>query len=526
MAFDPLQYLKEDEPTESAFDPSSYITQDNRDIPTDEEFGEIKGYMEPTRELSLTQQAINKAGEIMSGGGQKVYSEYATPEDIEYEKQSKIKALAEVPYSIGGDLLALASSGAGEVAELFGAENKDFSERMATSYFRPEISEKGQKYKEKTLENLQALGPFSGDLGALSRLKAPVSGIPKSQFTHQLAVKTAEKLSEGKKAIGKGIDLTKANVAHVYNSMTPVKQTVDKATGVVKTFTDAGKDVVKAAGSKMKIEPNKAAAEYFMNKALNPTIVQHSSGAGKNATNYMLNNRINPTKSGVEFIENDITKINKQVDNIINANRNKTIRKSHIFDNLDDARNKFVEQVDNVDDITAFDKVINNFKERFKGQTISVKRAHEIKKNTYQQINKKYGEMGTAQVEAQKQVARLLKEEIERLTSKNGINSVRDLNKKISEAVDTLDVVTRRQFLNSNKSTFHGLSLIAHDPTLGAIQHFQTSSLARSAIGNMFNKIATESPISKYTGNVLASPFRMDDVNKLRAYSLLGPDQE
>jgi hypothetical protein len=186
MEFDPLQYLKEDEPKESAFDPSSYITQDNRDIPTDEDFGEIKGYQEPTRELSLTQQAINKAGELMSGGGQKVYSEYATPEDIEYEKQSKVKALAEVPYSIGGDLLALASSGAGEVAELFGAENKDFSERMATSYFRPEISEKGQKYKEKTLENLQALGPFSGDLGALSRLKAPVSGIPKSQFTHQV----------------------------------------------------------------------------------------------------------------------------------------------------------------------------------------------------------------------------------------------------------------------------------------------------------------------------------------------------
>lgn len=516
MAFDPLEYLKKnrDIEQESVFDPTAYLSKNSpQDIPTDEEFGEIKGYQEPTRELSLYQKAINKAGELMSGGGLKVYSEYATPEDIEYEKQSKIKALAEVPYSIAGDLAALASSGAGEVAEIFGAEDKTFGQRISESVYRPEISEKGQNYKEKFLENLQALGPFSGDLGALSRLK-PVSGVP-NQVTYKVATKTAEQLAKGEKAIRKGVDLTKTNLAHIYNSLTPVK-----------TAVESGKDVLKSVANKMKIEPNRATAEYFMSSALKPTIAQHRSGAGNNAVKYMLENKLNPTNSGVNFIEKDLTKLNKQVDNIIELNKNKTIRKTHIFNNLDDVRDKFAKQVDNEADLKAFDGVINRFKNRFKGRTINTKLAHEMKKNTYKQLNKKYGEMKSAEVEAQKTIARLLKEEVERTTSKNGINQIKDLNDKITKTFDTLDVVTRRKFMDSNKDTFHGLSLLAHDPVVGTIQHFQATGLAKSLLAKPFYKMAKDAPVSRYAGGLITSPLKMDNINRARAYSLLGPDQE
>lgn len=510
MAFDPLEYLKKnrDIEQESVFDPTAYLSKNSpQDIPTDEEFGEIKGYQEPTRELSLTQKAINKAGELMSGGGLKAYSEYATPEDIEYEKQSKLLASGEAVKGIGGDLLAATSAGVGTGLDyiLDGVVDKPFGQRMGESVFRPELSEKAQNYKDKFLENLQALGPFSGPLGNLQRL-TPVQGMP--SVTRQLPIinkaveTTAKGIAQGEKVASKGIDLTKAAAANVYN--------------------------------KINFKGNEKIANYLMKSALKPTIAQHQSGASQNAVNYMLKNGINPTEGGVKFIERDLTRLNKQVDDLISANKNKTIRKSHIFDNLDDAREKFALQVDNAADLKAFDGVIDRFKARFKGRTIDTKLAHEMKKNTYRQINKKYGEMKSAEVEAQKQIARLLKEEVERLTSKNGINQVRDLNKQIAEAVDTLDVVTRRSFMDSNKNPFGGLSLLAHSTEVAAIQHFQSIGIPKSQIARMFNYIAKEAPVSSTIKNLAKPPYRAgkqvinasSEADTLRLLGLLGRDQE
>ena len=508
MAFDPLQYLKQDEPKESAFDPSSYILANApQDIPTDEMLGTTIGQATPTRELTTGQKAVNVLGDIASMGGQKVYSEYATPEDIAYEKQSKLKAAAEVPYSVGGDILAAISSGTGTALDyaMDGQVDKSFGERMATSSYRPEISEKGETYKQKFLENLQALGPFSGPLGNLQRL-TPVKGAP--SLSRQLPVinkaveTTAKAITQGEKAVSKGIDLTKAAAANVYN--------------------------------KINIKGNENVAQYLMKSALKPTIAQHRSGAAQNATNYMLEKGLNPTEGGVKFIENDLTKLNTQVDDIVNSYKNTPIKKTNIFNNLDNARNTFANQVDNAADLKAFDAVITRFKNRYLNKPITVKEAHELKKGTYKQINKKYGELSNAETEAQKTIARLLKEEVERLTSKNGVNRIRDLNQQIKKGVDTLDVVTRRNFMDSNKDTFHGLSLLAHDPMVGTIQHFQATGLFKSLAAKPFQYFAKEAPVSTAVKDVIRAPYkagsslmeRTSDVDKLRAMGLLGPYQE
>jgi hypothetical protein len=504
MAFDPLEYIRENTQQQAAFDPSAYISANApQDIPTDEMLGTTIGQATPTRELTIGQKAVNVLGDIASMGGQKVYSEYATPEDIAYEKQSKLKAAVEVPYSVGGDLLAAISSGTGTALDyaMDGQVDKSFGERMATSSYRPEISEKGETYKQTVLENLGALGPFSGDLAAIQRL-APVQGAP--SLSRQLpainkAVETTAKtMTAGEKAVNKSIDLSKAAAANIYN--------------------------------KVNFQGNEKIAQFLMKSALKPTIAQHRSGAGQNATNYMLKNGLNPTENGVKFIEKDLTQLNKQVDNIINANKNKTIRKTHIFNNLDDVRNKFAQQVDNEADLKAFDGVINRFKSRFNNQNITIKSAHEMKKNTYKQINKKYGELSNAQVEAEKTIARLLKEEIERVTSTNGVNQIKNLNKQISETVDTLDVVTRRHFMDSNKDTFHGLALLTHDPMIGTIQHFQATGLAKSLLAKPFKYVADEAPISTAAKDIVRAPYllttKSSNVDKLRALGLLSPYAE
>ncbi len=508
MAFDPLEYIKENTQQQAAFDPSAYISANApQDIPTDEMLGTTIGQATPTRELTTGQKAVNVFGDIASMGGQKVYSEYATPEDIAYEKQSKLKAVAEVPYSIGGDILAAISAGTGtayDYATGLGKVDEPFSQRFATSSYRPEISEKGETYKQKTLENLGAVAPLS-EFNALSRLN-PVAGQP-SQFRQYAAVNkpieaAAKAIAATEKVAAQGIDLTKAASANLYN--------------------------------KINIKGNEKIAKYLMNSALKPTIVQHRSGAATNATNYMLKNNINPTNAGVTFIEKDLTRLNKQVEDIINKQAKQTIRKTHVYDNLDDARNTFVKQVDNESDLKSFDAVIDRFKERFKNKPITLKEAHDIKKGTYKQLNKKYGELSSSEVEAQKTIARLLKEEVERLTTTGNKNVIKDLNRQLKEAVDTLDVVTRRHFMDSNKDTFHGLSLLAHDPLIGTIQHFQATGLAKSLAAKPFNYIAQEAPLSGILGNTIKAPLTaaqkvnqaFSSTDKLKALGLLNPYTE
>lgn len=505
MAFDPLQYLKNNQQEEVAFDPSAYISKNApSDVPTDEMFGAIEAPVK-TRELTTGQKISNVLGDVASMGGQKVYSEYATPEEIAYDEESKLGAGYQAGKSIIGDVLALGSAGTGEIAEKIGlADEKPFAQRFAESSYHPDISEKAQTYKEKFMENLQAAGPLN-EFGALNRLRPGIQEAPSTLRALpgvNKTVETSAKLAvKGQEAANKAIDLTKSAMANAYN--------------------------------KINIKGNEKIAKFFMNQALSPTITQHTSGAGENAVNYMLRNNLNATKGGVKYIEDDITKLNSQVDDIINATKGKTIRKNHIFKNLDDARNKFVQQVDNEADLKAFDAVINRFKDRFNNKTISVKEAHDLKKGTYARLNKKYGELGSAEVEAQKTVARLLKEEVERMTTKNNVNRIKDLNGKIREAVDTLDVVTRRTFLDSNKKTFHGLSLLAHDPTLGAVQHFSNTGFVLSNIAKPFNWVATKAPLTGLIKNTAKAPYlvgkeldkALSPIEKLRYTGLLSAGQ-
>lgn len=148
----------------------------------------------PKRELTKLQKGINFVGDVLSGGSQQVYSERPTQQDLEYEKQSKLKAAAEVPVQLISDIASVVSAGAGTAGDFVADGEVDipFSQRFQNSIFQYDASKKGQNYYQKTLENLDATIGLN-ELSALGRLKA-VEGAP-------LTTKPLPKLPKYQRAI-------------------------------------------------------------------------------------------------------------------------------------------------------------------------------------------------------------------------------------------------------------------------------------------------------------------------------------
>jgi hypothetical protein len=95
-----------------------------------------------------------------------------------------------------------------------------------------------------------------------------------------------------------------------------------------------------------------------------------------------------------------------------------TVSKTDVLKYLDDIETKKLKQVNPSDDLSAINKVRQEFMAynqpiiKTTSQTIPVQLAQELKQGTYKCIKKKYGQLGSTEVEAQKTLARGLKEKI------------------------------------------------------------------------------------------------------------------
>lgn len=143
----------------------------------------------PKRELTRTQQLTNVLGNILSGGGLKVYSETPTAQELEYEKQSKLLAGAEIIPQMAGDIASLASAGVGTGLDYLGYGSDPnvkmgqvdipFGQRFQESMFQYEpTTEKSKKYYEKFSENLAAL-PATSQFQTGARLTNLQKQVPK-----------------------------------------------------------------------------------------------------------------------------------------------------------------------------------------------------------------------------------------------------------------------------------------------------------------------------------------------------------
>jgi hypothetical protein len=234
------------------------------------------------------------------------------------------------------------------------------------------------------------------------------------------------------------------------------------------------------------------AAKKLMQSALKPTIKQLKSGDAEVAVNTLLGNGINATKGGVNKLRALIDDTNSQIADKI-QNSGATIDKQQVLNALADVRGKFSNQVSPTSDLSAIQGVADDFANHpsFPGNDIPVRDAQALKQGTYKVLSKKYGQLGSADTEAQKGLARGLKEQIA-----NAVPEVSGLNAKESDLIRTLGVTERRALMDMNKNPM-GLAALAHNPASWAMFMADKSALFKSLAARMVNTSGSPSQLNR-----------------------------
>jgi hypothetical protein len=229
-----------------------------------------------------------------------------------------------------------------------------------------------------------------------------------------------------------------------------------------------------------------------MQSALKPTLDQLKSGDAAIAIDTLLNRGWNATEGGVRKIKDAISVLDDKVKAAI-ANSSETVNKGEVGLRLSDIWDKFKNQVNPQADLEAIKKAWMNFRNHpaLAGkQEIPVQLAQDLKQGTYRQIGKKYGELSSADIEAQKALARGLRE-----TIGDKVPGVTGMLEEEAALIKTLNVTERRSLMELNKNPM-GLSLLTHSPKLAAAYMADKSAAFKSLVGRMLYSGAEAIPSS------------------------------
>jgi hypothetical protein len=243
-------------------------------------------------------------------------------------------------------------------------------------------------------------------------------------------------------------------------------------------------------------------ARKLMQSAIKPTIKQLQTGQAETAVQTLLDNGINPTRGGVEKLRQMIDATDNKITSAI-AGSNATIDKANTLGPLLQTRSQFGAQVSPGADLNAIDNTVSDYLNHptYPGMTLPVQAAQDMKRGTYSVLAKKYGQMGGAETEAQKSLARGLKDEIAA-----AVPGISDLNAQQSKLLDTLSVTERRALMEVNKNPM-GLAALAHNPASWAMFMADKSALFKSLAARALNSAAQVpgAPMG-LLGNAAASP--------------------
>jgi hypothetical protein len=346
-------------------------------------------------------------------------------------------------------------------------------------------------------------------------------------------------------AIGKGIE-----------AITPEKAAPGEATTLTGALRNVASEAIpqaigiagakyapKAAAPAQKAaEALRSGAESLMKSALKPTAKDLMNGKAAKAIDTMLEKNIPATPKGIEQIRTQIDELNDQIKEAI-ATSPERVETRKLMRPVVEKLKDFKKQVNPDADISAIKKSWNEFKDhpllqhetpqqiiprKVDPQTgastpekvipasgkedMSVQTAQELKQGTYKQLAKKYGQLGSADVEAQKAIARGLKEQVAEKVPK-----VAPLNLEESKLLNVLSVAERRIVMEANKNPM-GLSLLAKDPKSWALFLADRSAAAKSLLARIMNrtsqKLTGSSAEKAAKGGSVIAPTQADKEKK------------
>lgn len=223
------------------------------------------------------------------------------------------------------------------------------------------------------------------------------------------------------------------------------------------------------------------AGRALMQSALKPPYKDLRTGNAARAIDTLLEEGINPTQGGVAALRGKIDDLSGQIEAALQGST-ATVNKGEVGKRLLETAEQLKKQVNPEADLEAARKTWLGFRNHplLAGkQDIPVQLAQELKQGTYAQLSKKYGQIGTAEEEAQKALARGLKEEIS-----GAVPGVAGLNKAESELINALKVSERRALMEANKN-LAGLALLAQNPAGFAAFMADKSALFKSIVARM-----------------------------------------
>lgn len=257
-----------------------------------------------------------------------------------------------------------------------------------------------------------------------------------------------------------------------------------------------------------------AIAESLMQSALKPTIKQLQNGEAATAVQTLLDHGISPTRKGVEELKDLIDDTNSQIKSEI-ASSSATVDKGNVLSALSGVRQKFSNQVSPTSDLNAIQRIADDFTAHpaVPSAAIPVQVAQDMKQGTYRVLKGKYGEAGSAETEAQKALARGLKEEIA-----TAVPAVGPLNSEESRLLSTLGVAERRALMDANKNPM-GLAALAHNPVSWAAFMADRSVAFKALAARMVNRAGVPNALQSLAGSPAANELGY------RAAPVLAADQ-
>jgi len=219
----------------------------------------------------------------------------------------------------------------------------------------------------------------------------------------------------------------------------------------------------------------------LMKSALKPSTVADPKDV-KTAIDVMLGNGLNVSRGGAEKLQGMITSANNDVNNIV-ANAQGNVSKQEVLDALQSSTKKFATQATPTKDVQSIKDIADEFSTVWPDQ-IPVQVAHELKKGTYRVLNGKFGEQGSASVEAQKDLGRGLKEGVEKI-----IPEIKGKNKAIQDYITTIDFLNRAAGRNTNKDLL-GLALLPSNFAQNAMFALDRSAMAKSLAARGLNNLS------------------------------------
>lgn len=206
-------------------------------------------------------------------------------------------------------------------------------------------------------------------------------------------------------------------------------------------------------------------AAWMMQNAVKPHVDDLSSGAADKAVKTMLEETISPTRGGMVKTNKIVDKLHKQVEEGVAASPAE-VSVEAVGQRLLPTYERAVAQANPKPDLAAIKQAWEDFVESplVAGQEkIPVQVAHAIKRGTQQSLgSKSYGELGSAAIEAQKGIARGLREE-----TAEAVPNIVEALKREAALMNVKDVAMARALMEANKNPL-GLAGLRMDNPLSA----------------------------------------------------------